>query len=253
MKLITLNTWGGKAGKENLLGFFEKYKGVDIFCLQEMWSRPHNFGERKAGGVDLDYEKMMTQGVQEIAEVLSEHTSYFHPHLAVNYGLQILVKKNLKVIKDGDIFVYKHRGYVPEGDLGTHARNIQYVTLEINDRLVTIINFHGLWNGQGKDDSEDRINQSKNILEFVSGLSGDFILCGDFNLLPETKSLKMFDEHGLRNLIKEHNITSTRTSFYTKPIKYADYVFITNGIGAEKFKVLPEEVSDHSALLLEFN
>jgi len=254
MKLITLNTWGGKAGKEKLLGFFERYKDIDIFCLQEIWSAPYtDVGERQAGGVDLDYEQIMTRGAQEISEVLPLHTSYFHPHLLNNYGLQMLVKKDLKVVKDGEVFVYKHKGHVPEGDLGQHARNIQYVTLETASGLITVINFHGLWNGKGKTDTEDRINQSKNILKFVNSLPNDFILCGDFNLLPETKSLKMFEENGLRNLIKEHGITSTRTSFYTKPVKYADYIFVTPEIEVKDFKVLPEEVSDHSALLLEFN
>jgi len=142
---------------------------------------------------------------------------------------------------------------VPEEDLGNHARNIQYVTLETIRGLITVINFHGLWNGQGKGDSEERLTQSENILNFVKGLSNDFILCGDFNLLPETKSLKMLEEHGLRNLIKEYGITSTRTSFYTKPERYADYIFTTKGMEVKEFKVLPEEVSDHSALLLEFN
>lgn len=253
MKLITLNTWGGKAGKEKLLGFFEKYKDIDIFCLQEMWSAPHDFGKRQAGGVDLNYEQIMTRGVQEIAGVLPLHTSYFHPHVSDNFGLQMLVKKDLRVVEDGDIFVYKHKGHMSEEDLGNHARNIQYVTLETASGLVTAINFHGLWNGQGKGDSEDRVNQSKNILNFVSGLSNDFILCGDFNLLPDTKSLKMIEEHGLRDLIKEYGITSTRTSFYTKTERYADYIFTTKGISIKEFKVLPEEVSDHSALLLEFN
>jgi len=42
MKIITLNTWGGRAGKELLLSFFEKYRDdADIFCLQEIWSAPH--------------------------------------------------------------------------------------------------------------------------------------------------------------------------------------------------------------------
>ena len=37
MKIITLNTWGGRAGEERLLDFFNTHKDdTDIFCLQEI-------------------------------------------------------------------------------------------------------------------------------------------------------------------------------------------------------------------------
>ena len=165
----------------------------------------------------------------------------------------MLVKNNLTVIEDGEIFVYKHKGYIPEGDIGGHARNIQYVTLNLNGSSITIINFHGLWTkGINKTDTEDRIEQSNRIAEFIKNLSHDFILCGDFNLLPETESMAILEKAGPRNLIKEYGITSTRTHFYGKPEKYADYIFVSKGINIKDFKVLPEEVSDHSALYLEF-
>lgn len=254
MKIITLNTWGGRAGKEKLLAFFAKYKDTtDIFCLQEVWSAPvHDLEGQSAGGRALAYEEIMSHGMGEISELLKDHIPYFHPHYLDHYGLAMFVRKDLVVTEDGEEFVYKYKGYLPEGDLGNHARNIQYVTLNIDDKSLTVINFHGLWNGKGKNDSEDRVNQSKNILEFTRKISGNFVLCGDFNLSPETESLKMFEVNGLSNLIREYEITSTRTSHYTKEEKFADYVFTTKGIEVKDFRVLPEEVSDHTALFLEF-
>jgi len=254
MKLITLNTWGGRAGRKSLLDFFEKYKDVDVFCLQEIWSAPYEHLEgHSAGGLAINHEQIMTRGMQEISETLPDHLSYFHPHHLDNYGLQMLVANNLDVMEDGEVFVYKHKGYVPDGDVGNHARNIQYVSLDLLGKLITIINFHGLWDekAKGKIDTENRKNQSKKIVEFVEKLSNDVILCGDFNLLPDTESIAILERAGLRNLIKEYNITSTRTSFYTKPEKHADYVFVSKGIDVKTFKVLPDEVSDHFALFLE--
>lgn len=253
MKIISLNTWGGRVGKETLLNFFNAHKDtVDIFCLQEIWSAEHGDLEGKsAGGVPLENEKIMIQGMQEIAATLHDHVSYFRPHLFDHYGLQLLVRKNISVIEEGECFVYKEKGYVPEEDLGRHARNIQYVTFERNGTPFTVINFHGLWNGKGKGDSDERIEQTRNILAFTKKLSHDFVLCGDFNLLPDTESITLFEDAGLINLIKTHGITSTRTSFYTKPVPYADYAFVTKGVTVKDFKVLPDEVSDHSALYLE--
>jgi endonuclease/exonuclease/phosphatase (EEP) superfamily protein YafD len=142
---------------------------------------------------------------------------------------------------------------LPEGDIGNHARNIQFITTEFQDSPLTVVNFHGLWNGRGKGDSEDRLNQSKKIKEFVETLQGNVVMCGDFNLLPNTQSVQILEDIGLKNLIKETGVTSTRTSHYTKPDKFADYIFISRDINVKDFKVLPEEVSDHSALYLEFN
>lgn len=237
MKLITLNTWGGRAGKTLLLDFFKKHNDVDIFCLQEIFLTQFE-----------NFEVLL----QEISEALPSHQSYFHPQYLDKYGLQTLVKKNLVVTDDGDLFVYKHRGYIPEAGVGNYARNIQYITLKLQGDPITIINFHGLWTkGINKTDTDDRINQSKKIVEFIECLSNDFILCGDFNLLPDTESMAILERTGLRNLIKEHGISSTRTSFYKNPEKYADYILISKGINVKEFKILPEEVSDHRALFLE--
>ena len=254
MKIISLNTRGGRAGKEGLLSFFKKHKDADVFCLQEIWSAPYKHLEgRYAGGKILNHEETMIYGVQEISGLLSGHSKYFRPHLLDGYGLMMLVNKNLKITEEGEVFVYKEKGYIPDGDIGNHARNIQYITTVMNGRPVTIINFHGLWNGKGKGDTEDRIRQSKNILQFTAKIKGDYIVCGDFNLLPDTESIRLFESHGLRNLIKEYGITSTRTSFYTKPEKHADYIFVTKGIEVEDFRVLSDKVSDHAPLFLDFD
>ena len=252
MKIISLNTWGGLAGKEKLLEFFERHTDVDIFCLQEIWSAPYEHLEGVAmGPIELQNDKIMTYGLQEISKVLSDHIAYFRPHHLENYGLLMLVKKNLKVLEEGEIFVYKEKGYVHKDNIGSHARNIQYVTVETDTGLRTVINFHGLWNGQGKDDSEDRLLQSDNIIKFMKNISNPIVLCGDFNLLPETESLKKLENFSLRNLIKEYGITSTRTSYYTKPHKFADYTLVSKGIEIKNFKVLPDEVSDHSPMYIE--
>lgn len=250
MKLISLNTWGGRAGKENLLKFFDKYRDVDIFCLQEIWAAPYEDLTYDPNGFSIDnnYSKFY---IQEITDLLTTHTAYFRAQYFDYWGLMILIKKDIDIILEGDVFVHKEKNYIPEG-FGLFARNIQFATIKTPSGNRSIINFHGLWNGKGKGDSEDRLLQSDRIMEFIQTLDNPYIVAGDFNLLPDTQSIKKFEDLGLNNLIKEYNITSTRTSFYTKPEKFADYVFTDKDITIKDFKVLPDEVSDHSALYLEF-
>lgn len=254
MKIITLNTWAGRAGKQKLLDFFQHNKDADIFCLQEIWSAPHEDIEgHNAGGKPIDNNQIMVYGLQEISKILHNHKTYFSPHYKDNYGLMLSINNALDIEKQGELFVYKNKGYIPEAgiDLGNHARNIQYVTVSNYGKKITIINFHGLWNGRGKTDTEDRIRQSQNIIDFLKTIEGEVVFCGDFNLLPDTQSIKIFEDFGLRNLIKEYSITDTRTSLYNKDVRYADYIFVSSGITVKDFKVLPDVVSDHSPLYIE--
>ncbi len=57
----------------------------------------------------------------------------------------------------------------------------------------------------------------------------------------------------MRNLNSEYHITSTRSSLYTKEIKFADYILVSPEIEIINLQALKEEVSDHLPLELEFN
>jgi len=259
MKILSLNTWGARAGEELLLDFIEKRsKGVDVFCFQEIWNvvdedskNVYNLLQGAiVGGTVL--EGIIDNIYSRIQSTLPNYKAFFRPHYGKHYGLAMFVREGLSLAEEGDVFVFKDRNFIPTGDVGNHARNIQYATIETPSGKRTIINFHGLWNGRGKTDTEDRLLQSENIIKFLGTLNHPFILCGDFNLLPDTESLKKFEKFGLKNLIKDYGVASTRTSLYKKENKYADYAFTSPNIKVSDFRVLPDEVSDHSPLLLEF-
>ncbi len=72
-----------------------------------------------------------------------------------------------------------------------------------------------------------------------------------FSAMSNTQSIKILEDADLRNLVTEYGVTSTRTSLYKKPEKFADYIFVSKGVEVLDFKVLPEEVSDHAALYVE--
>jgi endonuclease/exonuclease/phosphatase family metal-dependent hydrolase len=243
MKLITLNVWGGRI-TEPLYEFLRKNSGeIDIFCLQEIYNNAPD------PMTDNERDPILTL-FSDIQELLLGYDAYFRAVIGEVYGIGIFIKKEIEVSEEGDMLIHHNPYYTGRG--GNHSRNLQWAKFAKNTKEYAMVNIHGLWNGQGKSDSEDRLNQSKKILEFIKTLSHDFVLCGDFNLLPETESIRMIEESGLRNLIKEFNITSTRTSFYEKPLKFADYIFTSKGIKVKDFKVLQDEVSDHSPLYLEF-
>ena len=93
--------------------------------------------------------------------------------------------------------------------------------------------------------------QSKRIKGFMNSLKHPIILCGDFNLNPDTQSMRILDS-GMNNMIALHHISSTRTSYYPKAGKFADYIITSPEIKVSAFKVMPDEVSDHAPLYLDF-
>jgi exonuclease III len=247
MKLITLNTWCGRK-MEEFEKFLIEHNDIDVFCFQEVYHEAHGKDEVWKDGSNFNF-------LNDVKKILSpNYNFYYKPHLDDWWGIAIFIKKDFNIIEEGDFFIHKKNGYNPDMEVyGYTAKNIQFLKTKYNNKIVTILNLHGLWNGNGKDDTEDRIEQSKNIVEFIKNIDNDYILCGDFNLLPESKSLMMIEEKlGCIDLIKKYGITSTRTSLYLKPIKFADYVFVSKGIDVIDFKVLPDEVSDHAPLLLDF-
>lgn len=251
MKLITLNTWAGRAYGPQIEFLKERARDTDIFCFQEVYHGAEKFelpGDNAVTDMYLQYTKLLkefsgekaTANVHEVGEE------------KIPYGLALFVRKDIEVLERGvhEIFTLTEPVKLRDG-LVLWNRLLQYVTIPYGNTTVTIFNLHGLYTGGGKDDESLRLEQSKRIRKFMNEHLGEKILCGDFNLNPNTESLAILEE-SMRNLIKENNVTCTRSHYYEKPGKFADYILVSPGISVKNFQVLQDVVSDHLPLMLEF-
>ena len=249
MKLVTLNIWGGHL-YEPLLNFVETVNSprpeiknaIDVFCFQEVY---HRADEK----ISTEDRQVRLNIFSDIQKKLPHHRGYFRPIVNQSYGICLFINKDIEVLSEGSAAVYLNPGYKGSGP--THSREIQWLQCIHGEKVYTLFNFHGLWNGKGKEDCMDRIEQSKKIRDLVCTFDGPKIICGDFNLRPDTESMKIL-EIGMHNLIRTYGVNSTRTSYYPKEERYADYILTSHGIMIHDFKVLPDEVSDHSPLYVEF-
>lgn len=254
MKLITVNSWGGKLF-DPFIKFIKEYsQQVDIFCFQEMYRSPTD---------KLISREMHSNIYGEIKKSLPSHQGYFATHLTerdlggkvsfpLEGGLAIFINSEIKVNECKDIFIYRQGTALLNDDITTIPRNLQYISFSKENKDYLIGHFHGIWFPKSKEDTEDRIQQARKIKEFLSKRKEEKILCGDFNLLPNTKSMQILEE-GMKNLIKEYNILTTRNRYYEREEKHADYVLISSGIGIKQFGIIDIEISDHLPLLFEFN
>ena len=255
MKFISLNIWDARVF-EPLMDFFGHNQEIDIFCLQEVFN---------GNEIGFFRDRKRINGFLEIQNKLPNHQGYFvntellddipERGIKVPYGLAIFMKKDIKVLSHHHDIIFGDAHRSLDHDAKTHKRVIQTVCINENNRPIAISNVHGLWNGQGKTDTPDRIEQSNKIKTHIKKFNYPIILAGDFNLLPDTQSLGIIRE-GMRDLIKEYNITSTRSKLYNKhekPVLYADYIFTSSEIEINDFNILSDVVSDHLPLLLDFN
>lgn len=219
-------------------------RDTGLFCFQEVFDRPTSEG---------------ASIFSELQKVLLEHTGYFAPAHEVSgqsghpisWGLALFIRKSLRVTEVGEIYVFEHpnqRGSDPPN----LPRNLQYVAYEVNGQRYTVAHFHGLWTGGGKTDTDNRLEQSRKVKKFLDTRAGKKVLCGDFNLLPDTKSLAILED-GLVNLIKTYGITTTRSSLYKRGERYADYVLVSPDVTVESFTAPQIEISDHLPMELAYS
>jgi len=261
MKLISLNTWGGKVYRP-LMNFVKKHsKDTDIFCFQEMSDTKSDVTQCGEFRANL---------LSEIKGILSNFQVFYFPVAGgfdfdansiaydLTFGQAMFVNNSIKVNSQDNYFITKEDNFqILKKDFSNLPTPLQYLSLVNNGRVYHIFNFHGTPMPSNKLDTKKRLTEAEKVKKITNSKTGQKILVGDFNLLPNTRSIKIL-ENDMRNLIKEFNIQRTRSKF--SPFygrldfqKFADYIFISKGIKVKSFEVPKIEISDHLPMILEFS
>jgi endonuclease/exonuclease/phosphatase family metal-dependent hydrolase len=245
MKLVSLNTWGGRL-RESIDEFVKRHADdTDIFCFQEVYVDDTKEADPQAGERP-DFFK-------ELQDLLPDFVGIFAEQVT-GTGLATFVR-NLLAIESADSHFILSGDELSHLQMPNGARYYPRIvqTVILRNPNIAIYNFHGV-PGSGKRDTTERELQMQRLHQVLGKFKGDKVLVGDFNLSPDTEAI-----HGLekimRNLVIEGGFKTTRTAHYDKreALPFADYTFVTPGIKVVKFDVLIDEVSDHSPMSLEFD
>jgi endonuclease/exonuclease/phosphatase family metal-dependent hydrolase len=264
MKIMCLNSWGGNLA-DKLLAYLSSEQ-PDILCLQEV---VHSPATKSTWLTYRDSDHVLQQRANlfsDVAEALPLHNKTFCPAaegelwddrlaIASQWGLATYVHPSLTVISQMQGFV--HRSYSPNG-YGEHPRSRTAHAVCVYDRLkhrtISVTHMHGLRDLRGKFDTPDRLRQAHRLLQMSNGVSKDCdirIICGDFNVEPQSETLSLLQDNGFFELVTARGFNGTRTSFYKKPGQFADYMLIDKSEAVLSFAVSHEpEVSDHCPLIL---
>ncbi|WP_227269354.1 endonuclease/exonuclease/phosphatase family protein [Roseobacter weihaiensis] len=265
MKIICLNGWGGRLHEEVIS--YISAEAPDVLCLQEV---VHSPATDAAWLTYRDGDHVLTQRAnffRDICKTLPDHVAIFCPAaqgvlwqdgtaVASQWGLATFVHRSYPIIGQAQGFV--HKTYSPDG-YGDHprSRSAHAVRLydDIRKRPVSITHMHGLRDMRGKMDTPERAAQARKLLALsrqVSERQDIRVLCGDFNVEPDSETLAILKGTGLTELVTARGFASTRTAQYKKPGKFADYMLVSPENAVQRFEVVyAPEVSDHCPLLLQ--
>lgn len=241
MKLMTLNVWQGRL--ERVLLKHLEQQDIDFACMQEAVDYPG-----KTNGLISSYQKIGTS--------MRLNHQFFSALNAMKLGSRNLTFGN--VIYSSRPFEQTEtiftRGSYKEGfdfDIDDYnIRALQHAMVTVGDKKLHILNHHGHHIDTHKLGDDETMRQITLIINYIKKLDGAVILCGDFNLSPESESMKQFDPI-LRNLPVEYKLETTR-SLLTYKKEVCDYIFVNQDVDVKSFSMDQTIISDHNALTLEF-
>ena len=221
--MVFLNTWHGQLHEELRQYVGDIRQNTDLFCFQEAHA------DDQAAYEDL----------------LEDYNKYYEEKVEQNLLLAnvIYTRKNIEVVNSGTLL-----------NKGSDIGFANYVVVKQGDTETSVCNVHGIPHPGHKLDTEERIEQSQAIINHFRGI-GRVVIGGDFNLLPEAQSIKLFAEYGYQNLIAKYAIESTRNHialdrYPDNPQYHADYAFTSPDVAVKSFTVPEVIVSDHQPLCL---
>jgi endonuclease/exonuclease/phosphatase family metal-dependent hydrolase len=241
MKLIQANIWGGRIDKS--LDSFLRREKANFICLQEAVEAP---------------------GVAALSITLSELTMgapynhiFFSPVFSFNlmnktagFGNAILSEQ--KAVESQTVFTgleYKE-SFDFDSD-GGNIRNLQHAVYEVGGKKLNILNHHGHHINQHKNGDAETMRQCRMIVDYIATLDGPVILTGDFNLAPHSESLEQINAV-LTNLSVKYKLKTTRNQL-TYKTEVCDFIFVNEQVKVKDFCASDELISDHKALILEFD
>lgn len=263
MKLISLNTALFISNNKHVRALLEK-EGADFVCLQEVARGLEN-------GVDPKFVS------KEVIDSSTPHlTSFFFGPLVVMNGMQQknfhgkelfdfqfggfveygnYTRSRFKIMHGENVFVQSNFAYRTDFSMWPDEdhRAVLITDHDVHGKKLRILNYHGIWT-RNKQGNSKTLEANKKIVELAKNAPGEVIICGDFNLFPDTPSMKQLSEK-FESLVDTYHIKTTRPAsneLSSEKRNVVDYVWVSSGIKVKNFAVLDSDISDHLPLICEF-
>lgn len=199
---------------------------ADVVALQEV-----DNGVARSGGEDQ---------AARLGELLGMHHAFgsFMDYQGGRYGMAILSRCPIRSVEPVRLVE------------GNEPRIALAVTIAQPDgSILTVVNVHFDWVG----DDSFRFQQARQVAEYLDGIDGPWILAGDFNDQPGSRTLDLFHARA-REAAKPRGSRFTFSS--TEPVREIDFVFAApaDAWSVGTVEVVDEPMaSDHRPVIAELS
>ena len=174
----------------------------------------------------------------------------------VRHGLASFIRNNIR-IKNSQTLPIGPASLEIQTDPVEGVPKAQVFNLAIGKKELSVVNYHGPALPGNKLDTPERIGNSQALKAIWEDLSAPAkILGGDFNLMPDTESIKILEGCG-KNLIREFKIENTRNEIswkkYHNKQSFADFAFVSSAVKLKNFEVPYNLASDHLPMVIDFS
>lgn len=223
----------------------------DIICSQEI------FQTSKSISIEDSY-----QTLTHIQKAGKFKRAFFSPTWSskvfdtqLDFGNAIFSK--FPIVDKQTIFISK--SYVPNQTAQNwefNARNLQLCTIDAGGKLIKVANHQGFIIKNEKLGGPETIKYTQKVADSLRPYIDSMIFCCDLNIVKESHAFLPIKELGFRNLTSDNNIKTTLSAAHralNRDSVACDYIFCSHNIKIKNFSVSEQIVSDHKALILEFD
>lgn len=144
-------------------------------------------------------------------------------------------------------------------DLNDHPyerRTCAVARIQIENSILTVATTHKSYSS-GFIEDQDKIAETKKIINFIEKEKWNLILTWDFNLAPDSDSVRMILQY-----LQHVGPDCSQSTWTTKPFSFMgfeenelkwrlDYIFVSKKIKVLSSTIIPTEYSDHLPIFAE--
>ena len=246
LKLVQVNIFAGKYW-DALISFL-KAQNADFITAQEVTGGKENRTDDKTANLfELLKSQLRLHGVYHKDFDVSDDGGYMGNAVFTKHEIVSSKPVILKPFRE-----IRHEEFTSHEFFPSFPRHVLDATVRVNGTTMHIMSTHGAWTAPPQDTDETQ-RQARLVANYLKLLDKPFLLAGDFNNVPESKTIGIINEVANNLMIGSDAEQTTHPKVHKiVPRGYlVDYVFSSKEFRLKSIEAPVVTVSDHLPVIVE--
>ncbi|OGD84339.1 hypothetical protein A2165_00100 [Candidatus Curtissbacteria bacterium RBG_13_40_7] len=246
IKFIQINIYKGK-WLDDLLDYLLR-ESPDFVSVQEITSGCTNYyNDKNADLFEIIKSKLNYDGIFHIDFEVLEPKGTFGNGV---FSRHKIIDKTVLTLKDPRVLTIEETE--DDSVFASLPRHMLDARCNFNGKTIHAMSWHGTWTAPPHD-TDVTLKQAQMVADYLKSLKEPFILGGDLNAVPQSKTVGLFNKV-TNNLMMGSGILET-TNLKVHKIAprgfLVDYIFTSNHFRLKRLTVPRVTVSDHLPVVAE--